>query len=227
MEISSPVKPSVEQIADKITDAVMEHRLVPGGKLQEDKLANAFNVSRTKIRQALTMLANEGIVVFLPNRGAFVACPTVDEARELFATRHLVEPEMIRGVIATAKAKDLKRLKSHLKKESDARLSGDRRAIIRLSGEFHMLLAELSGNRYIKKIMYELCPLTCLIIALYDAPKTPACPEDEHSRIVAAIEERDEKLAIKLMNHHLEHIQNELVIDQMDQGEIKWESLLG
>lgn len=195
-------KPDVEEIADRITNAVMEHRLPPGIKLAEERLASAFGVSRTKIRQALTVLSREGLVKLHPNRGAFVASPTVQEAIDLFATRRLIEPEILRNVIARATKADIKRLHAHLAAESDARQRGDRRAIIKLSGAFHMLLAELGGNSFIEKLMAELCPLTCLIIALYDAPQTPACPEDEHVGIVEAIERKDVETAVHLMLLH-------------------------
>ncbi|MFN2331682.1 MAG: GntR family transcriptional regulator, partial [Halomonas sp.] len=77
---ASSTKVAIEQIAERITDAVMEHRLPPGIKLVEEKLASAFGVSRTKIRQALTLLAQEGLVTLHPNRGAFVKRPTAAEA---------------------------------------------------------------------------------------------------------------------------------------------------
>ncbi|AMC99503.1 GntR family transcriptional regulator [Halomonas chromatireducens] len=223
-----PTKPAIEQIADHITDAVMEHRLPPGIKLVEEKLASAFGVSRTKIRQALTLLAQEGLVTLHANRGAFVTRPTADEARDLFATRRLVEPEIVRNVIAKACEHDIARLHQHLANEAQARLAGDRRRIIRLSGQFHMLLATLAGNAFIEKLMAELCPLTCLIIALYDAPQTPACPEDEHSQIVEAIAAHDEDTAVRLMLHHLDHIEKELQLDaQPSTPNIHWESLYG
>jgi len=227
MDATPTTKPDIEQIAERITDAVMEHRLPPGIKLVEEKLANAFGVSRTKIRQALTLLAQDGLVTLHANRGAFVTRPTAGEARDLFATRRLVEPEIVRNVIARACEQDISRLRQHLAKESEARLEGDRRRIIRLSGQFHMLLAGLSGNCFIEKLMAELCPLTCLIIALYDAPQTPACPEDEHSRIVEAIAQRDEAQAIELMLHHLHHIEQELQLDQQTERGIHWEALYG
>ncbi|QJQ95207.1 MULTISPECIES: GntR family transcriptional regulator [Halomonadaceae] len=224
---ASPNKPAIEQIADRITDAVMEHRLPPGIKLVEEKLASVFGVSRTKIRQALTLLAQEGLVTLHPNRGAFVTRPTANEARDLFATRRLVEPEIVRCVIARASELDMARLREHLQQEAEARAEGDRRRIIRLSGRFHILLAELAGNSFIHKLMTELCPLTCLIIALYDAPQTPACPEDEHSRIVDAIDAQDEATAIHLMLHHLDHIERELKLDATPSRDIHWESLYG
>ncbi|MCH4812676.1 GntR family transcriptional regulator [Vreelandella neptunia] len=227
MDAAPTSKPAIEQIAERITDAVMEHRLPPGIKLVEEKLASAFGVSRTKIRQALTLLAKEGLVTLHANRGAFVTRPSAAEARDLFATRRLVEPEIVRNVIARACEHDLARLRQHLVAEADARQEGDRRKIIRLSGQFHMLLAEVSGNKFIEKLMAELCPLTCLIIALYDAPQTPACPEDEHRLIVDAIAAHDEAAAIKLMLHHLKHIECELQLDAEPKHEIHWETLYG
>ncbi|MBU2964095.1 GntR family transcriptional regulator [Amphritea sp. 2_MG-2023] len=219
------VKPSIEQIADRITDAIMEHRLPPGSKLAEDKLAGAFNVSRTKIRQAFILLANEGLVTLHPNRGAFVTSPTTEQTRDIFKTRRLIEPEIIRDVIARASSQDIARLRKHLEEEAKARRTDDRRRVIRLSGEFHLLLAELAGNQVINKLMTELCPLTCLIIALYDGPKIPACPEDEHTQIIDAIEANDSATAIKLMKRHLSHIENELNIDAYEERDIHWESI--
>tara|TARA_R110002049_G_scaffold54538_4_gene151802 strand:+ start:1256 stop:1981 length:726 start_codon:yes stop_codon:yes gene_type:complete len=220
-------KPDVEDIADRITNAVMEHRLPPGIKLAEERLASAFGVSRTKIRQALTMLSREGLVKLYPNRGAFVTSPTVQEALDLFATRRLIEPEIVRTAIARADKGDLKRLRAHLAAEEDARKRGDRRTIIKLSGAFHMLLAEAAGNSFIEKLMAELCPLTCLIISLYDAPQTPACPENEHVQIVDAIERKDEAEAVRLMLRHLDHVRNELRLGEAEKQDIDWDQMFG
>lgn len=220
-------KPDINEIADRVVNAIMEHRLPPGIKLAEEKLAAVFGVSRTKIRQALTQLAKDGLVKLHPNRGAFVASPSIQEALDLFATRRLLEPEIVRNTIARAGKAELKRLHQHLALEADARERNDRRAIIKLSGEFHMLLAEVSGNGFISKLMDELCPLTCLIIALYDAPNTPACPEDEHTRIVEAIEAKDAERATSLMLHHLEHVERELNLDGRAKPDIDWDRMFG
>ena len=218
-------KSDIALIAERITNAVMEHRLPPGVKLAEERLAEAFKVSRTKVRHALTVLAKEGLVTLYPNRGAFVASPSVQDARELFATRRLLEPEVVRKVIERAGKAELRRLRAHIAKESEARLANDRRAVIKLSGEFHMLLAKLSGNPYISKLMDELCPLTCLIIALYDSPQTPACPEDEHIRIIEAIELKDEGAAVSLMLHHLQHVESELKLSVDEKVDIDWDKM--
>lgn len=225
--MDTPAKPAAGDIVERIVSAIMEHRLPPGIKLVEEKLAAAFGVSRTKIRQALTTLAKDGLVKLHPNRGAFVASPSVQEAMDLFATRRLLEPEVVRKVIERGGKNELKRLHAHLAAEDEARARGDRRAIIKLSGEFHMLLAELAGNTYISKLMSELCPLTCLIIALYDAPQTPSCPENEHAAIVDAIERKEVERAVGLMVAHLVHVESELRLSVRGKRDIDWDQLFG
>ena len=134
---------------------------------------------------------DEGLVTLEPNRGAFVAQPTVEQARDVFEARRLIEPG-----IATRLARQpdrtaaVARLRQHVAAERKARAAGDVRTIVRLSGEFHMLLAELSGNHVLAKSMRELALLTCLVIALYDRPATPSCLGEEHGEITDAIADR-------------------------------------
>jgi hypothetical protein len=78
-----------------------------------------------------------------------------------------------------------------VEREHDAHRRGDKRMVIRLSGEFHTLLAELAGNSALARITRELCMLTCLTIFLYDAPTAHSCREDEHQAIVDAVARRD------------------------------------
>ncbi|WP_366481278.1 GntR family transcriptional regulator [Aquabacterium sp.] len=81
---------------------------MPGTKLVEDKLGQAFGVSRTRIRQVLIRLAQEQVITLRPNKGASVAEPTVDEAREVFEARAVVESVLMQRFVARAKALDLK-----------------------------------------------------------------------------------------------------------------------
>ena len=183
---------SVEEISDKILGAIWEHRLPPATKLVEEKLAGVFGVSRTKIRLALARLSHDGILTTEPNRGTFVSSPTVEQARQVFVARRLLEPALMRELCETGLRRDqLVRLRKNIAMEVEARTRNDRRATIRLSGEFHVLLADTALNAYVSKYMHELCSLTCLVIALYDAPGTPACPHHEHAAIVDALEARD------------------------------------
>lgn len=198
---------SDKEIYERIIAAVMEHRLPPGMKLGEEKLGKIFGVSRTLVRQALSRLATERVVVLQPNRGAFVAEPTVEEAREIFELRRLLEALVVRRVIRLATPEMIERLWAHVRAEEKARAQLDRRAIIRLSGEYHVLLADLSGSTLVARLMRELASLTCLIIILYDAPAVPACRDQEHFEITQAIAAGDEAAAIRLMDEHLAHVE--------------------
>ena len=91
---------STHLIVQALTKAIVEHRLHPGSKLAEQKLADHFGVSRTLVRQALLQLSQHQLVTLEPARGAFVAAPSVTEAQQVFAVRRMLESEMARQVIA-------------------------------------------------------------------------------------------------------------------------------
>lgn len=217
--------PSVDTIHQRVLGAIVEHRLPPGTKLGEERLAGVFGVSRTLVRQAIERLAHDRIVTVVPNRGAFVSSPTVEEAREVFAARRVIEPDLIRQAVRAASKADLKRLREHVTKESAARAANDKRAIVRLSGEFHQVIAEIAGNRYLAKTLRDLEVLTCLVIILYDAPNMPACPHDEHAELVDLIEARDESRAAAHMVEHLQHVEASLHFERPADGEIDFESV--
>jgi len=217
---------SVEEISDKILGAIWEHRLPPATKLVEEKLAGVFGVSRTKIRLALARLSHDGILTTEPNRGTFVSSPTVEQARQVFVARRLLEPALMRELCETGLRRDqLVRLRKNIAMEVEARTRNDRRATIRLSGEFHVLLADTALNAYVSKYMHELCSLTCLVIALYDAPGTPACPHHEHAAIVDALEARAADAACALMVEHLDHVENTLRLEMPADAEVDFQAL--
>ncbi|MDP1789119.1 MAG: GntR family transcriptional regulator, partial [Methylibium sp.] len=157
-------------IYDRILQAVLEHRLPPGTKLVEDRLAELFETSRAQVRDVLARLADEGVVTTIPNRGAFIASPTAEETREVFEARRLIEPALVRRFIAQRDTQAVERLRALVEEEEKARARHDRPTMVRLSGEFHIRLAEYAGNRMLARSMRGLATLTCLAIFLYDAP---------------------------------------------------------
>ncbi|MDH6186730.1 GntR family transcriptional regulator [Polaromonas sp. CG_23.6] len=209
-----------DEIYEKIYLSILEHRLLPGTKLAEERMAQIFKVSRARIREVLARLAHEQIVEILPKRGAYVAKPTVEDARGIFEARRVIEPAIMLRLAKGADDRQITLLKRHIDFEGDARQRNDKRAIIRLSGEFHNLAAELAGNAALTRSLRELATLTCLIILLYDAPPTLSCRVDEHARIVDAIVMRDGETAASLMLEHLQHIENSVnlqgAVDEAD-----------
>ena len=202
-----------DEIYEKIYVAILEHRLHPGTKLVEERLAEIFDVSRARVREVLARLAHEQIVEMIPQRGAYVARPSIEQAADVFEARRLIEPAVLRRLIETLTPEKLARLRQHQELEVDARRREDKRAVVRLSGEFHSLAAELAGNTALARSMRELSVLTCLMIFLYDAPTSTSCRPDEHSRIIEAIARRDAARAEKLMLEHLDHIESGMKLE--------------
>ena len=95
--------------------------------------------------------------------------------------------------------------------------------MITLSGEFHLLVAEIAGNGFLLRTLRELESLTSLIIRLYDTSGGPNCPYDDHPGLVDAIEARDAERAAALMQHHLDHIVQSLDLSPPEPGDFQLE----
>lgn len=199
-----------EEIVERIFEAIIDQRLPPGTKLSEASLCEAFGVGRMRIRQSLLLLASREVVDLLPNRGAFVASPSAEQAREVFETRLMIEPNVARLAVERASGPDLSMLEQHLHLEHDAHRSGRRRDSIRLSGQFHVLLAELAQNAVALRMVKELVTRTSLIIGIFGSPGVSNCRDQDHDDIFRAFRTRDCDLAARLMEQHLRHIQNHL-----------------
>lgn len=198
------------RLQEAVFDAIVDHRLPPGTKLSEVEVGAAFNVSRTITRRALQALAHTGIVTIERNRGAFVARPDPAEARQVFAARRLVEPDLARTAAGLCGKADLTRLRRHIAAEADALKKGDRRTAIRLSGDFHLRVADVAANVVLARFLRDLTARTSLIVALYGRSGVSACGVDEHRELYDSLAERDGKRAANVMLHHLEHIEADL-----------------
>lgn len=222
----APTRVSNQVIYERIFNAISERDLPPGTKLSEEKLAKIFGASRTRIRELLTRLAYEKIVTLLPNRGAFVTRPSVQDAHNVFEARRATEPTVIRRLAQSATPAQIGRLREHVVSERAARTAGDRRMLTKLSGDFHVLVAELAGNPFLSDTVRGLVSVTRLIIYRYDSPDLPACLHHEHDEIVGAVERRDPEAAADQMLKHIEHVESSLNLNVDDSGTIDLEKIL-
>lgn len=201
---------SIQDIRNRIWLAIAERRLRPGTRLKEEQLAEIFSVSRARVRQALSLLERDHLVTLVPNRGAFVAEPTVEESRDVFFARRVIEGRLVARLCERAGPKDIARLRAHVAEERKAHKRGDLSAIVRLSGGFHLLIAELAGSRYLHEVLRDLISRTSLITTMYQPRMTHDCGPDEHEELVEHIARRDAAAAQRAMDHHLEHVEEQL-----------------
>lgn len=202
-----------QAIRDQLRDAIVDRRLVPGTKLSESEVGALFDVSRTVVRSALQMLSFEGLVRTERNRGAFVANPSPEEARQVFASRRLIEPGIAIAAAARITPADVAAFKSQLGEEARfiaERGPSARRSEIKASGDFHLLLASAAGNAILQRFMEELVARSSLVIALYGRSGVSSCGHDEHVKILEALEAGNAARASSLMLHHIDHIEADL-----------------
>ena len=140
-------------VYERIWSAIMDHSLPPETRLVEERLCEIFGLGRTRLRQVLQRLAHERVVTLMPNRGAIVSRPSIREAREVFAARRVLEAGIVQVFLENATRADVKRVQEHVARERAAWVANDRRAMLKLSGEFHLVMAEIAGN----SILIELC----------------------------------------------------------------------
>lgn len=214
-------------IVERIYKAVMEQRLAPNTKLSEARLCETFGVGRMRVRRALLLLSSQGIIELHSNRGAYVACPDKAEANDVFQARMLIEPPLVRQLAQNPNEVSLALLAEHIALEDAARADKERTEIIRLSGEFHTKLAQATGNKFISRMMRELVTRTSLIVGLFGSSENASCPDDEHTKILQAIQLGDPTLAEKLLMSHLNHIQSGLDMDVRQQPQNDLAAILG
>ena len=205
--------PQEDVVYAHIFEAILEQRLAPGTKLNEESLGEIFGVSRTIIRRSLSRLGHEQVVVIRPNRGAMVASPTIEEARKIVFARGIVEKAVTELVVENAEDEQIEQLKELVEEEQACFARGDRGAGIRLSGEFHLRLAEMADNPPLLSFQRSLVSQCSLIIAQYESGAKNHCSYDEHYELIEALQQRDKAKAVRLMAHHLEHIEKKLNLD--------------
>lgn len=206
-------KPSEAWIYDQVFGAILEQRLLPETKLTENELCEVFGVSRTIIRKVLLRLSLDRVVELRPNRGAIIAAPEPNEVREIFEARRLLE----NGIVSEAAKKcgtiDADALKSMSRREHQCIDAQDMSGAIRLSGDFHLKLAEIAGNRPLHELLRQLVAQTSLAIARYVPAGQGMCDDDDHDRLIAAIEGRDADLSRTIMREHLTACEKRLMLE--------------
>lgn len=203
--------PSVtDQIVESITTAIVERRLIPGTKLAEQQIADVFSVSRTIVRQALNQLSRDRLVTLEPARGAFVATPSVEEAREVFEVRRLVESGMVRALAARITDAQVAQLRQHLREESSAVARSDVSGRTRLLADFHVVLARMLGNEALAGLIADLLSRSQLISLMYQSSHSAEHSQHEHAGIVDALERRDARAAVRLLEKHLHSVEQNL-----------------
>lgn len=203
-------------IYQRIFDAILEQKLIPGARLTEKPLADIFGVSRTIVRQALLRLSHEGVVEITPNKGASVVSTPVEKVEDYFTARKIVECSIAR--IATGKASQYQilSLKALLSEEKRYFESGTRGKGLSASSEFHLQIADICDNQPLIEIARKLVSRTALIVSQYQDLYATPCAYADHDKLIEAIDTGTPDEAEKLMAEHIDHIFGTLVLHKKE-----------
>ncbi len=215
------------RIQKQLTQAIYEHRVRPGTKLPEADLCRIYGVTRGVIRKVLDRMATEQLVDLVPNRGAFVASPSVELTRDVYGLRRILEAGVVRNLAKSARHPWLRAVRLQVADEREANRVGDTGRYIRLAGKFHLDLASATGNAALEQHLKRVVSQTSLMTALYDVPGTNTCSVHEHLEILDAIEAGDYAKAEHLMDEHLLGCERQLRLGEELPAEIDLAQALG
>lgn len=209
----------IDAIYQALWKAILAQELLPGTKLSEETIGALFSVSRTIVRAALNRLHSEALVEFRQNRGAFVATTTPEEARQVFEARITIEREIFSRLATVITDKQIASLEAHLAREHEMSDAHDNATAILLSGEFHLLAAEMAGNNVLAGFLKSLISRTSLILAQHSTHQDPDCSVDEHAAVLASLRARDPEHAAAAMVEHLQQVFERANIGQTKRAE--------
>lgn len=203
-----------------LRERILSLALAPGVDLEEGTLVASLGMSRTPVREAIIRLASEGLVTMTPNRGARVASISLDEVRAFFEAFDLCQRAMTRLAAARRRPADVKRIEATGKAFEAAARKGDAVAMARTNFDFHMAIADASGNPWLARFFGDLLNQGMRLSHLalvYDPPvgRNPSqhgCAiVDEHRRMIEAISSGRADAAEKLASAHTDLFRDRVV----------------
>ena len=202
------LKSNSESIAyEQIKRAILLKKLLPGQRLTEQWLGENLKMSRTPVRAALKKLEDERLVEIISNRGAFVYKPDIQEIKDVFDVRILLESHAAKLATNKIGKIDLERLYLLLEEEKKAYRDKDFERFIQINSDIHLMPALITGNKILIQQVTSLINWSnCYIILkdpFYERSENTALNVPEHRDIVKALEAKDGKLAEKSVKKHL------------------------
>lgn len=205
------------ELAVQLRDMMVRGELKPGDKLSEQLLCERFGVSRTPLREALKVLAAEGLLVLSPNRGATVARISPNEIDELFPIMGALEA--VAGELSCERAtdKDIARLEAMHKEMLVHYKNGDAAAYLRLNRKIHEFLFEIADNSALTQLYQTLMIRihSVRFIAQKSSERWREAVED-HEEMMEALRARDAARLGAILKIHLRH-KAEMVHEALDQ----------
>lgn len=195
-------QPLTERVYSRLREDVLRAHLLPGTTVLEAELAARFGVSKTPVREALRLLVQDGWVLVVPRRGYVIRPLGLEDVRDVFQLREMIEPGFAAEAAARVGAPD-PQVEEAIRTQ---RAADDLSVALDAAGTFHVRVAELSGNaratRVVRNLVDDVTRLHFLLPAL-DGHIESSDEIAAHEEIAAAITAGDTRRASKVMRDHL------------------------
>jgi DNA-binding GntR family transcriptional regulator len=198
-----------QMVYEKLRKAILELALPPGSPLDEVRLSEQFDMSRTPVREALVRLSAEGLVTTLPNRNTIVSMIDFAQLPVYFDALTLMYRVTTRLAALHRTVEDLKIIRRYQADYAEAVEQRDAIAMIQSNRDFHMAIAEAGRNPYYLSLFGRLLDEGRRILRIYYSSFDDRLPRqyvDEHEHIVQAIEGGDVAGADRLATAHAAQI---------------------
>ncbi|CAI8701428.1 MULTISPECIES: GntR family transcriptional regulator [unclassified Pseudomonas] len=206
--VALPFSPPADDLYSRVFDAILEQRLHAASRFTEESLAQMFGVRRSEIRGVLTQLSHQQVIVLRANHRPRVAMLDSELIRQTLHARRLTETMVVRLACQQPRSQDLKCLRALIDSERHCAARG---SAIRLSGEFHLKLAEMAGNAPLAHFLGSLVPLSSLAIAQVEVRVEGYCDWQVHAGILDAVERSEAVKAVMLLSRHLDYLEETLL----------------
>ena len=199
-------RPLYEDVAERLRVDIFAHKLSPGSWLDEQSLAKEFGISRTPMREAIKVLASEGLVTMKLRRGAYVTEVGRQDLEQIFIILSLLEGQAAKETAIKATEDELNQLDSlHLRLEKAA-ADRDIEQFFEINVKFHELIQDIAGNKWMNGVIADLRK----VLKLQRRDSLTRSGRllhslTEHRAILNAILKKDPNAAELAMKNHLEH----------------------
>jgi DNA-binding GntR family transcriptional regulator len=214
-------KKSMEQVVyDTLTDAIISRKIAPGTQLIETMISEQLKVSRTPIRNAIKRLEVDGFVNLIPNRGAFVIRPSIDEMVQAFHIRKELELIAVKDCFDLITKEHIDEMLKLVEKEKKAFEQKNVHGYIAANKEFHLSLARAGGNKFLIEFLSKILAQIDIYLLIYNAfnylESHQSNSWEEHYALIDSLKAKDRKVFNEKLIEHLQFSLEELKIDSLN-----------
>jgi DNA-binding GntR family transcriptional regulator len=200
--VAAPLR---EQVTSSLRQAILDFSLQPGQRLVERELIERLGVSRTTIREAIRELSAEGLVTVVPQKGAIVTAPSLEDAVDLYEVRASLESLVVQRFVERASDEQVARLTRTVEAFAEVTTSTTSiRDVLKAKDAFYAVLVEGAGSTALRQLLESIqARVQVLRATSMSEPGRPLEVVDELRGIVRAIGERDAALASQRCATHI------------------------